>query len=214
MGKKRVYRIYKSEGLEVRSRRRRKRAAQKLVSPDQAVGRGQRWSIDFITDKLWNGRRFRVLTVIDQYDQSCPLMYADTSIGAGKVVAALERVARHRGLPRTITVDNGPEFAGRVLDAWAYQRGIDLNFIRPGRPCENGVIESFNGRLRDELLNSEVFFSLEEVREKLEHWRQDYNTLRPHSSLGYRPPTEYAQQTVREPKPDRSRPRNLSLGPA
>src|SRR5690606_7781804 len=104
--------------------------------------------------------------------------------------------AERRGitLPESITIDNGPEFAGHVLDAWAYKRGIHLDFIRPGQPTENGYIESFNGRLRDELLNTEIFFSLNEAKEKLEQYRLDYNTIRPHSSLGYRPPAEYAQK--------------------
>jgi len=136
-----------------------------------------------------------VLTVVDHFDRSCPQLYADHSIGAGKAGEALDRAARiNGGLPDSITVDNGPEFAGSVLDAWAYRRGVELDFIRPGRPTENGYIESFNGKLRDELLNAEVFFSLPEAREKLEAYRLDYNTYRPHSSLGYRPPAEYAQR--------------------
>jgi len=156
---------------------------------------GLNWSMVFVSDRLSNGKRFRALTVVDRFDRSCPQLYADHSIGAGKVGEALDRAARvNGGLPDSITVDNGPEFAGSVLDAWACRRGVQLDFIRPGRPTENGYIESFNGKLRDELLNAEIFFSLSEAREKLEAYRPDYNTCRPHSSLGYRPLAEYAQR--------------------
>ena len=126
---------------------------------------------------------------MDQYSRYCPFLYADTSIGAGKVSDSLDAAG---GLPESITVDNGPEFSGRVLDLWAYRRGVKLDFIRPGKPTENGFVESFNGRLRDELLNTEIFLSLAEAREKLEKWRVEYNNYRPHSSLGNRTPAEVA----------------------
>ncbi len=195
VGKKRVYRIYKAEGLKVRTKQRVKRASQPRVPLPMAEGHGHRWSMDFMADKLVDGRRFRVLTVLDQFDRSCPVLYADQSIRATKVISALEQAAqRAGGLPKAITIDNGPEFSGKVLDAWAYTHGVQLDFIRPGRPTENGYIESFNGKLRDELLNTELFFSLPEAREKLERYRLDYNTLRPHSSLGYQSPVEYARE--------------------
>ncbi len=152
--------------------------------------------MDFMCDRLANGRLFRILTVVDQYTRTCPLLLADTSIGGCKVATALAKAAEGIGFPQTITVDNGPEFAGKVLDEWAYGHGIQLDFIRPGKPVENGYIESFNGRLRDKPLNTEIFFTLAEVKEKLGAWRLDYNTQRPHSSLGYRPPAEYAQKAV------------------
>ncbi len=196
VGKKRVYRIYKAEGLEVRTKKRKKRAAQRRVSLPAASAAQKRWSMDFMSDRLTNGRPFRILTVVDQYTRACPLLLADTSIGGRKVAAALTKAAAGIGLPKTITVDNGPEFAGKVMDEWAYGHGIELDFIRPGKPVENGYIESFNGRLRDELLNTEIFCTLAEVKEKLETWRLDYNTQRPHSSLGYRPPAEYAQRAI------------------
>ena len=177
VGKKRVYRIYKAEGLEVRTKKRKKRAAQRRVSLPAASAAQERWSMDFMSDRLVNGRPFRILTVVDQYTRACPLLLADTSIGGRKVAAALMKAAAGIGLPQTITVDNGPEFAGKVLDAWAYGHGIELDFIRPGKPVENGYIESFNGRLRDELLNTELFCTLAEAKEKLEAWRLDYNTL-------------------------------------
>ena len=196
VGKKRVYRIYKAEGLEVRTKKRKKRAAHRRVSLPAASAAQERWSMDFMSDRLVNGRPFRILTVVDQYTRACPLLLADTSIGGSKVATALAKAAEGIGLPQTITVDNGPEFAGKVLDEWAYGHGIELDFIRPGKPVENGYIESFNGRLRDELLNTELFCTLAEAKEKLEAWRLDYNTQRPHSSLGYRPPAEYAQRAV------------------
>ena len=197
VGPKRVYRIYKEEGLEVRTRKRRKYASAVRVPLPEAEKPGERWSMDFVSDSLANGKRLRVLTVVDHFDRSCPILYADHSIGAGKVADALDRAAqRVGGLPEAITVDNGPEFSGNVLDAWAYNRGVKLEFIRPGKPTENAFIESFNGKLRDELLNTEIFFSLAEAREKLEAYRLDYNTIRPHSSLGYRPPAEYAQRAA------------------
>jgi putative transposase len=173
VGKRRVHTIYKSEGLEVRTRKRKKRAARPRVPLAAAGAPLERWSMDFMADGLVDGRRFRIFTVVDHFDRSCPVLYADTSIGASKVIEALERAGARAGLPKAITVDNGPEFPGRVLDAWAYGRGIHLDFIRPGTPVENGYIESFNGSLRDELLNTELFFNLAEAREKLEHWRHD-----------------------------------------
>jgi putative transposase len=212
VNKKRVYRIYKAEGLEVRTKRRKKRAAEPRVALPAAGAPSQRWSMDFMTDKLHNDQRFRILTVVDHFDRSCPVLYADRSIGASKVIEALETAERAgRQLPKAITIDNGPEFAGKVLDAWAYERGIHLDFIRPGKPTENGFIESFNGRLRDELLNTEIFFSLFEAREKLEAYRLDYNTQRPHSSLGYRPPAEYAQRAISQTTIARSNHQKLTF---
>ena len=183
VGKKRVYRIYKAEGLEVRTKKRKKRAAQRRVSLPAASAAQERWSMDFMSDRLTNGRPFRILTVVDQYTRACPLLLVDTSIGGRKVAAALMKAAAGIGLPQTITVDNGPEFAGKVLDEWAYGHGIELDFIRPGKPVENGYIESFNGRLRDALLNTDLLCTLTEAKEKLEAWRLDYNTQRPHRPL-------------------------------
>ena len=126
--------------------------------------------------KLVDGRRLRSLTFVDQFNRSCPQLYADSFIGANKVIDALEDAGIRSGRPEAITVDDGPEFAGRVLDAWASQRGIDLDFIRPGKPTENGFIESFNGRLRNERLDTAIFFTLNEVREKFVRWREDRRT--------------------------------------
>ena len=211
---KRVYRIYKAQGLEVRTKARKKRAAQARVPLPVAAAASELGSMDFMADKLYRDQRYRIFTVVDHFDRFCPVLFADHSISARKVVAVLESAAaRGIPLPKAITIDNGPEFAGTVLDAWAYERGIYLDFIRPGKPTENGYIESFNGRLRDELLNTEIFFSLSEAREKLEAYRLDYNTYRPHSSLGYRPPAEYAQRAGSTRTTPQHRVQNLTLAP-
>jgi len=148
--------------------------------------------MDFITDSIVTGRRFRALAIIDQYSRECPAIEVDTSLGGRRVVGVLERLAETRGLPEVITIDNGPEFAGRALDEWAYRRGVKLNFIRPGKPIENAFAESFNGRLRDECLNINWFMNLKHARDIIEDWWIDYNQVRPHSSLNGMTPMEYA----------------------
>ena len=190
---KRVYRHYRREGLAVRTKGRKKRASQTRVPVAKATGMNQRWSMDFITDRLEDGRYFRVLTLVDQFSRECLRLEADFSLSGKKVAQALEAVAQDRPLPESITVDNGSEFSSRALDAWAYQRGVKLDFIRPGKPVENGYIESFNGRLRDECLNTHLFFSMPDAREKLETWRIDYNTERPHGALADLAPAEFVK---------------------
>ena len=189
---KRVYRLYREEGLQVRTSKRGKRAAHARVPLAQAARPNQRWSMDFVSDRLADGRWFRILTVIDQYIRECLCIYADRSQTGEKVVQHMKRLVALRGAPESITTDNGSEFAGRAMDAWAHQAAVQLDFIRPGRPVQNGYIESFNGRLRDECLNGEVFFNLMDAREKLECWRRDYNQKRPHSALADRTPEEFA----------------------
>jgi len=193
---KKIYRLYCQEGLEIRTKKRRKLASRARVVLPQADAPNERWSMDFMTDRLVDGRAFRVLTVVDQFSRECPLLMADFSLSGKKVASALDRLAQERGLPKAITVDNGSEFYSRAMDAWAYRHGVQLEFIRPGRPVENSYIESFNGRLRDECLNVQLFFSLEDAREKLERWRQDYNHCRPHSSLGDLAPVIFTARTV------------------
>jgi putative transposase len=153
----------------------------------------QRWSMDFVTDSIVTGRRFRALAIVDDYSRECPAIEVDTSLGGRRVVGVLERLALTRGLPEAITMDNGPEFVGRALDEWAYRTGVKLNFIRPGKPIENAFAESFNGRLRDECLNTNWFMNLNHAREIIEDWRMDYNEVRPHSSLKGNTPKEYAE---------------------
>ena len=189
---KRIYRLYREEGLVIRTRKRKKLARRSRVPVDPAGARNECWSMDFMVDRLADGRRFRILTVIDQYTRECPVLVADTSLTAKEVVAALDRVVGVDCAPKSITVDNGSEFASRVMDAWAYRHGVQLEFIRPGKPVDNRFIESFNGRLRDECLNVEVFFSIPDTNAKLERWRVDYNQQRPHSSLGDQTPEAFA----------------------
>ena len=142
--------------------------------------------------KLLDGRWFRVLTVIDQFTRECLALVAGSALNGQQVALALSQVVAERGTPQSITADNGSEFAGKVMDGWTYQHGVQLEFVRPGKPIDNGYIESFNGRLRDECLNAETFFDLSDVREKLERWRVDYNQVRSHNALGDRSPEEYA----------------------
>ena len=196
VGKRRVYRLYRQENLLVRTKTRRKRVARVRVPLTGAERPNQRWSMDFMSDRLADGRAFRVLTVVDQFSRECPLLEADRSLTGKRVVECLDRLAWFAGQPESITVDNGSEFCSRALDAWAYQHGVRLDFIRPGRPAENGFIESFNGKLRDECLNTEIFFTLEDARQKLEHWRKDYNEQRPHSALGGLPPMEHLRRIM------------------
>jgi putative transposase len=189
---KRIYRLYKEDGLVVRTRRRTK-AAQRQRRPLAAAQQpNERWSMDFVHDRLVDGRSFRILTVIDQFTRECLQVWAEGSLTGEKVARQLEPIVAVRGAPGSITVDNGSEFASRALDHWAYRHRVHLQFIRPGKPVENGFIESFNGRLRDECLNAHMFLSLAEVRAKLADWQQDYNRNRPHSALGDRAPAEFA----------------------
>ena len=149
--------------------------------------------MDFVTDNTVPGSADRALAIVDDYSRECPAIEVDTSLGGVRVVGVLERLAETRWLPEVITVDNGPKFAGKALDEWAYRRGIKLNFIRLGKPVENAFAESFNERLRDECLNINWFMSIKHAREVIEIWRQDYNEVRPHSSLEGRSPKEYAE---------------------
>ena len=192
---KRTERIYREEGLSLRKRKRRKTAAMASVILPAPLRLNERWSIDFVTDSIVTGRRFRALVIIDEYSRECPVIEVDTSLGGRRVVNVLERLTELRGLPKVITIDNGPEFAGRVLDEWAYRKGVKLNFILPGKPVENTYAESFVGRLRDECLNENWFISLNHAREVIENWRMDYNESRPHTSLGGLTPNEYVENT-------------------
>jgi putative transposase len=190
---KRTERLYREEGLSLRKRKRKKIAAAARVVTPAPAGPNEKWSMDFVTDSLVTGHRFRALAVVDDYSRECLALEVDTSLGGARVVAVLDRLAETRGLPRTITLDNGPEFTGHCLDEWAYRKDVKLNFIRPGKPVENAYIESFIGRLRDECLNENWFISLKDARDIIERWRIDYNEDRPHTSLGGLSPLEYAR---------------------
>jgi putative transposase len=200
VNRKRTYRIYREAGLTVR-RRKRKRIGlfeRKPLPKPSTVNRS--WSMDFVSDGLCDGRRLRVLAIVDDYSRECLALEVDTSITGKRVVAVLERLADLRGLPLSITVDHGPEFEGQVLDAWAYQVGLRLNFIRPGKPVENAYVESFNGKFRDECLNEHWFVTMAHARRAIENWRIEYNTERPHSSLGDLTPQEYAKNGLARTK--------------
>jgi putative transposase len=190
---KRTERIYREEGLSLRKRKRKKMAAQTRIVLPSPTGPNEIWSMDFVTDSIVTGRRFRALVIVDDYSRECPAIEVDTSLGGIRVVQVLERLAETRGLPQVITADNGPEFASRVLDEWAYRRGVKLNFIRPGKPIENAYAESFIGRLRDECLNENWFITLKDARVIIESWRVDYNEGRPHTSLGGLTPREFME---------------------
>lgn len=192
---KRVHRLYRLEGLQVRMRvRRRKHLSLHRGPVPTASGTNQHWSMDFVHDQLSDGRRFRVLTVIDQWSRESLSLEAGFSLRGEDVANALERLSLSRPLPKAITVDHGTEFTSKALDEWAWRRGVQLDFIRPGKPTENGLIESFNGRLRDECLNVTEFVSIEHARVTLLHWQEDYNQHRPHGSLGHLTPSEFAKR--------------------
>lgn len=189
---KRVYRIYRQEGLAVRRKRRKKFAARARVVLPLPTQANERWSMDFMGDTLASGRTFRTFNIVDDASRECLAIEVDTSLSGYRVVRVLDRIATTRPLPAMIVSDNGPEFTSKVLDAWAYEHRVQLHFIRPGKPVENAFVESFNGKFRDECLNENWFQGLADAREKIETWRLDYNLVRPHSSLGDRTPTEYA----------------------
>jgi len=194
---KRVYRLYVEEKLGLRRKRGRKRtgARQPLLEP---TGANQVWSLDFVTDALSTGRRFRTLNIVDDYTREAVAIEVDTSLSGLRVARVLEGLREQRGLPAQIRSDNGPEFTSRALDQWVYEQGLRWHYIQPGRPMENGYVESFNGRFRDECLNENWFYGLAEARDIIEAWRQDYNQCRPHSALGYRTPEEFAHDTAQK----------------
>ena len=188
---KRVERLYREEGLAVR-RRKRKRVARDGRGRAAVPGRpNQQWGIDFVSDTLAWGRRIRLFTVVDVFTREALAIEVDTSLPGGRVVRVLERLVLERGAPDEIVLDNGPELAGKALDQWAYERGVWLRFIEPGKPIQNAFVESFQGRLRDECLDRHWFLGLVDARHTVEAWRQDYNRARPHSALGYRSPEEF-----------------------
>lgn len=193
---KRVERLYRDEGLAVR-RRKRKRTAWGVRGPVcPATAPDDQWGLDFLSDALAWGRRIRLLAVLDIFTREALAIEVDTSLPGERVVRALEQLAEARGVPEQIVLDNGPELAGRALDQWAYERGVRLRFIEPGKPVQNAFTESFNGRLRDECLNQHWFLNLADARRTVEAWRVDYNRSRPHSSLGYRTPEEFRRGLV------------------
>jgi putative transposase len=187
-----VWRLYREEGLCVRTRHRKKKISRMRILLSEAKMPNDSWSMDFVSDGLYTSRRFRVFTLVDHFTRESPAILADHSITGSKVVEVLESLAGLGIKPRCITVDNGLEFSGRSLDDWAHRHGVKLDFIRPGKPVENAYIESFNGKLREECLNLHWFKTIEEAKEKIEAWRIDYNIHRPHRSLHNQTPSEFA----------------------
>jgi putative transposase len=192
---KRVYRLYRAEGLAVR-RRRRRRLARPRVALSQAFQPNERWSMDFVSDQLADGRAFRTLNIVDDYTRECRAIEVDTSLSGHRVVRTPELLVQEHGRPAALLMDNGPEFTSRALEAWAYRTRVQLHFIQPGKPSQNAFVESFNGKFRDECLNEHWFTSLTEARDRIEQWRVDYNQVRPHSSLDDLTPQEYAARLV------------------
>lgn len=192
MNEKKFRRIYCQQKLSIKLRKKSKLRTQPRVPGPSPKVPNERWSMDFVSDQLGpTGRRLRVLTVIDDFTRECVGLHADFSIPGQSVANVLSALDR---LPKAIVIDNGSEFTGQVMDAWADEHNIKLDFIRPDKPNENAVIESFNGKFRDECLNENWFVSLEDARRTIEEWRSDYNENRPHSSLGGLPPKEFAAQ--------------------
>ncbi len=190
---KRIYRLYQLEGLKIR-RKRRKRVAYQCRKPMVVpTGCNERWSMDFVSDQLSDGRRFRTLNIIDDFSRECLDIRVGASLPGSAVVEALELIASRRGYPKRIVNDNGPEFTSRALDSWASSHGVTLDFIEPGKPTQNAFAESFNGKFRDECLNQHWFVNLQQARRDIENWRNDYNHVRPHSSLGNKAPVEFAR---------------------
>jgi putative transposase len=187
-----TYRLYREEGLSMRRRQRKKRSAVPREPRALPQAANVRWSMDFVSDAFSSGRRFRALTIVDDFTRECPVIEVDTSLPAERVIEVPERLRVTRGLPETITVDNGPEFTSHALDRWAYARGVKLVFIDPGKPVQNAFVESFNGTFRFECPDAHWFNSLVDARRTIESWRGEYNEIRPHGSIGKRTPAEYA----------------------
>ena len=210
---KRIYRVYREEGLQVAVRRKRKTARWRGEKPAASIARNDRWSMDFVSDQLADGRKIRTLNIVDDHTRECLAIEVDTSLSGFRVCRVLDRLVADRGHPARIITDNGPEFTSKVLDRWAYEHCVELQFIQPGKPVQNAFVESFNGTFRNECLNEHWFISLQEAKELIEAWRVDYNTERPHSSLGGKTPGDFAtiaqtplRPTASAPSEQRSKP--------
>lgn len=192
---KRLYRLYCEEGLSIRTRSPKRRRSCRYRSGRSKVGAmNDVWAMDFMSDRLFDGKPFRILTIVDCYTREALATSARTNFRAYQVIDELDRLARIRGRPRNIRVDNGPEFTGRLLDQWAYLNKVELDFSRPGKPTDNAYIEAFNSRVRQECLNASWFLSMADARNRINEWRTDYNENRPHSSLGNLTPSDFAAQ--------------------
>jgi putative transposase len=200
---KRTYRIYREEKLQVRTKRRKRLAKRPRVEIPVPDATNQRWSMDFVSDQLATGRRFRVLNIVDDYSRECVLQVVDFSISGERVSRSLSELAHTRGLPAQIVSDNGPEFTSKSMFLWAQHSNVKLHFIQPGKPTQNAFVESYNGKFRDACLNEHWFVSIADARRHIEGWRIHYNTIRPHSSLGNQTPAMFRQ--IREESGDSQR---------
>ena len=195
MNHKRVCRIYREEGLSMRHRPpKRRRAAMMRRERTTATCANETWSMDFLADELHDGRRIRLLAIVDNFTRECLALEAALGFKADRVVSALQRIVLRRGRPQRIRVDNGPEFVSKQRDQWAYWNHVELDFSRPGKPTDNAFVESFNNRVRQELLNVNWFVSLDETRRLATRWRADYNANHPHSALGNLSPQAFAKK--------------------
>jgi putative transposase len=192
LNRKKLYRLYREERLTVRKRGGRKRALGTRAPMAIPQDKNQRWSLDFVSDALANSRKFRILTVVDDFSRECLALVVDNSLSGIRVARELDRIIEMRGAPCMVVSDNGTELTSRAILGWQAERGVEWHYIAPGKPTQNGFIESFNGRLRDECLNEHLFANLAEARRIIEAWKIDYNTRRPHTSLGGLTPTEFA----------------------
>lgn len=197
---KKTERLYRQAGLSLRIRKRRKLSGTLRLSLPTPNKPNQLWAMDFVSDSLANCRRFRCLNIIDLYTRECLRIVVDTSINGVRVAKTLDILRELRGLPETIITDNGSEFTSKAMSIWAKDNNVNIAFIRPGRPMENGFVESFNGRFRDECLNEQWFKSLQDAREIIEAWREEYNLHRPHSALGMKTPQEFFEANAQSAK--------------
>ena len=192
-GINRIYRLYREEGLTVRKRRARRRAVGTRTPILVEAKVNARWSLDFVHDQFALGRRFRILNIVDDVTRECLAAIPDTSISGRRVARELTTLIEKRGKPQMIVSDHGTEFTSNAILSWSADTGIEWHYIAPGKPAQNGYIESFNGRMRDELLNETLFLDIDQARQLISAWVVDYNTARPHSSLGYKTPVAYAE---------------------
>jgi putative transposase len=199
MNHKKAERLYVEEGLQLHKRKRKSRQKWRAEPAALPVQANERWSMDFVADRLVNGRKLRMLNIVDDFTRECLWIEVGQSLGGNQVVQALDFLRHIRGKPKVIVTDNGSEFRGRTLDQWAYENQVHLHFIDPGKPVQNAFVESFNGKFRNECLNDHWFNSIDEARDIIYAWREDYNQVRPHSSLGYKTPAEFALSAAKPP---------------
>lgn len=199
---KRIYRLWRLEGLSLRKRGRRKKktVVPQEKAPLRATHPGHVWTYDFVSDSCLNGRKLRILNVVDEFTRECLTIYVAARIPASKVKSVLERLFREHGAPEYLRSDNGPEFVEKTLRAWLKEQGTKTAYSEKGKPWQNGYVESFNGRFRDEFLNQQVFLSLLDAQVRIAGWRREYNEERPHSSLQYRTPHEFKQAWHKNPQ--------------